>query len=206
MARGVSILVAIAACLVLPVAADAHGDPVSDHLIGNSLFLPLNAKIDSDVVRRLATIVHDADEAGFRIKVAVVAEPSDLGSVFELYRKPQRFAEDIGKDLSAVYRDGLLIVMPNGFGYTAGGRPDPQLSRALAGLARPGRDPTKQAEAATVAVRRLAAAAGHRIASPKVGGGSETTDRITIAAAALAGLALLAGVALFRRERRARRD
>ena len=55
---------------------------------------------------------------------------------------------------------------------------------------------------AETAVRKLALAAGHRLAVPQVGGGSTTRDRITIAAAATAGIALLAAIVLYRRQRR----
>jgi hypothetical protein len=44
---------------------------------------------------------------------------------------------------------------------------------------------------------------GHTIVQPK-NGSSEARDRITIAAAVVAGVALIAGVLLFRRQRRER--
>ena len=62
----------------------------------------------------------------------------------------------------------------------------------------PGRNATKEVEAAIVAVQRLAAAGGHRIAVPK-GGGSAGRDRITIAAAVTAGIAFAAALMLYRR-------
>jgi len=187
--------------LSFPAVAYAHGDPASDYLLGQSVFLPFNAKIDSGVVERLSAVIREADKAGFKIKVALIATPSDLGTAFSLYRKPQRYAEHLGLELSFVYRDRLLVVMPNGFGYAVNGEPAPHFSRALKSLPEPGRDATNEASAATTAVRRLAAAAGHRITLP--GGGSETTDRITIAAATTAAIALIAGLILFRRGRQA---
>lgn len=195
----------VAAALSLPATAYAHGDPASDYLLGESVFLPFNAKIDSGVVSRLSAVVREADKVGFRIKVAVIGTPFDLGTEFSLYHKPQRYAEHLGLELSFVYRDRLLVVMPNGFGYAVNGEPAPRLSRPLKSLPEPGADATKQTKAATTAVRRLAAAAGHPIVLPK-GGGSETGDRITIAAAATAGIALIAGLILFRRGRQARAD
>ncbi len=191
--------------LLLPAGAVAHGDPVSERLIEASLFVPPGAQTDSEAVRRLASTVRDADRAGFRIKVAVVAKASDLGPVSDLYREPQKLAEFLGLDLSALFRGGVLVVMPNGYGYVLDGAREERSSRVLADLPDPGRDQTKQAEAAIAAVRRLATAAGHTIVLTK-GGVSESRDRITIAAAATAGIALIAAALLFRRQRRAPRD
>ncbi len=65
-------------------------------------------------------------------------------------------------------------------------------------LPSPGRNATKEVEAAIVAVQRLAAATGHRLVVPK-GGGSASRDRLTIAAAVTAGIALVAAFVLYRR-------
>jgi hypothetical protein len=196
-----AVLIGVAALLSLPPAARAHGDLASEYLEDHSLFLPVRAKVDPEAVTRLATVVREADKAGFRIKVAVIAQPADLGFLSQFDRRPQMYAEFLGLDLASVYLGRVLVAMPNGFGYSVNGQPDRRASRALNGLAGPGRDATRQVETASVAVRRLAAAGGHRIVLSKEGGGSEAKDRITIAAAATAGIALLAGVVLFRRQR-----
>ena len=65
-------------------------------------------------------------------------------------------------------------------------------------LPAPGRSATKEVDAAIVAVQRLAAVAGHRLAAPKVRS-SAGRDRLTIAAAATAGIALIAAIVLYRR-------
>lgn len=200
------VLVGAAACLSFPVGVRAHGDLASEYLVDHSVFLPVRAKPHRDAVERLATIVREADNAGFRVKVALIAQPTDLGSLIDLYRKPQRYAEFLRLDLGLVYGDGLLVVMPNGFGYAGKEGPDGGLRRTLAGVPAPGRDPTRQVEAATLAVRRLAAAAGHQLGSPQGTGSSESADRITIAAAVLAALALASGISLFRRQRQTRTD
>jgi hypothetical protein len=202
--RRAALLVA-AAALSFPAAASANGDPASDYLLGQSVFLPFNAKIDSGVVERLSAVIREADKAGFKIKVAVIGTPYDLGTAFSLYRKPQRYAEFLGLELSFVYHDRLLVVMPNGFGYSLRGEPAPRFSRVLKSLPEPGRDATKETKAATAAVRRLVAAAGHTIVLPK-GASSGTRDRLTIAAAVTAGIALIAALILFRRQRQAQRD
>lgn len=204
MRRPAALLVA-AAALSFPAAAQANGDPASDYLLVQDVFLPFNAKIDSGAVERLKAVIAAADKSKFKIKVAVIGTQYDLGTAFSLYRKPQQYSEFLGLELLFVYRDRLLVVMPNGFGYAIGGSPSHAASRVLKSLPVPGRDGTKQVNAATVAVRRLAAAGGHSIALSE-GGGSETRDRITIAAAATAGIALIAALILLRRRRQAQPD
>jgi hypothetical protein len=203
LARRAALLVA-AAALSLPAAAQANGDPASDYLLGQSVFLPFNAKIDSGTVERLQDVITGADKAGFKIKVALILTPYDLGTAFSLYRKPQQYAQFLGLELSFVYRDRLLVVMPNGYGFAVGGKPEARFNPVLKALPEPGRDATKEASAATTAVRRLASAAGYTIVVPKRG--SETRDRIVIAAAAVAVLALVAAVVLLRRQRRLQPD
>jgi hypothetical protein len=188
--------------LCVPAAARANGDPASDYLLVQSIFLPFNAKMDPEVRSRLAEVMREADEAGFRIKVAVIASRYDLGTAFSLYNKPQRYSEFLGLELSFQYRDRLLVVMPNGFGVSISGKPDPGGANALKAMAAPGTGVTKEVEAATAAVRRLAAAYGHVLtASGGGGGGSSGRDRITIAAGATALVALLAAIVLFQRGR-----
>ena len=91
--------------------------------------------------------------------------------------------------------------MPNGYGYALNADPDAKASAVLKKVPPPGRNATKEVEAAIVAVQQLAAAQGHQVAAPK-GGGSASRDRLTIAAAVTAGIALLAGVVLYRRRGR----
>ncbi len=184
----------------MPAAARANGDPASDYLLVQSIFLPFNAKVDPDVTARLSDVVRAANKTGFRIRVAVIGSRYDLGTAFSLYNKPERYSEFLGLELSFQYRDRLLVVMPGGFGASISGKPDARAIRALQGMPGPGTDITREVEAATAAVRRIAAAYGHSLAaSGGGGGGSGARDRITIAAGATALVALLAAIVLFRR-------
>ena len=200
-ARGAAALAALGLFLALPASARANGDPASDYLLARDTFLPFTTGIDQDAVERLDETLKAADEAGYKIKAAMILSPSDLGTAFSLFRKPQRYAEFLGLELSFVYRGRLLVVMPNGYGYAVNGKADPKSSRVLERVPPPGADATKEVEAATAAIRRLGAANGHRI-EVSSHGGSETRDRITIAAAATAGIAVIAGLALYRRQRK----
>jgi hypothetical protein len=185
--------------LCVPAVAQANGDPASDYLLVQNLFLPFDAKLDKTAVKKLDTVVRAAGKSKFRIRVAIIKTRYDLGTAFSLYTKPQKYARFLGLELSFVYRDRLLVVMPSGYGYAVGGDPDPKASRVLKTLPAPGSNATKEVEAATVAVQRLATAAGYKIALSQ--GSSGSRDRLTIAAAATAGIALTAAFVLYRRRR-----
>jgi hypothetical protein len=186
--------------LLFPVAARANGDPASDFLLVDKAFFPINGKIEGGAGARLRTLLDAAEEEKVPIRVAVIGRPTDLGTAFSLFGKAQKYAEFLGLELSFVYRDRLLVVMPNGYGYALNADPDPKASAVLKKLPPPGRDATKEVEAAIVAVRRLAAAEGRALAVP-TSGGSASRDRITIAAATTAGIALVAAFLLYRRRR-----
>jgi hypothetical protein len=185
----------------VPAAARANGDPASDYLLAQNVFLPFTTKIDNNQVQRLDALLRKSSKAGFRIRVAVILSPSDLGTAFSLFGKPQKYAAFLGLELSFVYRDRLLVVMPNGYGYTVNADPDPKGTAVLKKLPPPGRDAMKEVEGAIVGVQRLAAAEGQRLAVPKVGGPGNR-DRLTIAAAVTAAIALIAAFVLYRRRER----
>lgn len=186
-------------CLSVPALARANGDPASDFLLTQNLFLPFTSKLDQGSVGRLNGLLRDAAAKRFRIRVAVILSPSDLGTAFSLFGKPRKYAQFLGLELSFVYRDRLVVVMPNGYGYAVKGNPDPAAEQVLKKLPPPGRDATQEVKGATVAVQRLAEAAGHKLRVPKGKGSSGARDRITIAAAATAAIALMAAFVLYRR-------
>jgi hypothetical protein len=195
------VLGAVTVFLSVPPVALANGDPASDYLLTQSVFLPFTTKVDHNEATRLSALLRDAEQKKFRIRVAVILSPTDLGTAFSLFGKPEKYAQFLGLELSFVYRDRLLVVMPNGYGYAVNGDPDPKASALLKKLPGPGPDATKEVQAAMVAVQRLAAAEGRRLTVPKVGG-STGRDRLTIAAAATAGIALIAAIVLYRRRER----
>jgi hypothetical protein len=203
--RRVAALGAALVLLALPAVARANGDPASDYLLVQKLFLPFTTKIDPTEVKRLKAGLNAADRDHFKIRVAVILAPSDLGTASSLYGKPQRYAEWLGSELVFTYpnyRGRLLVVMPNGYGYTLKGKPDPRVSKLLKPLPPPENDATKEVRGAETAVQTLAVAEGHRLVITRVGGSSSRRDQITIAAAATAGIALFAAIVLYLRQRR----
>ena len=121
-------------------------------------------------MKRLDALLTEANKQHYRIRVAIIMSPSDLGTAFSLFDKPQKYSEFLGLELAFVYRDRLLVVMPKGYGSSVNGDPDPKAAQVLKNLPPPGRNATKEVEAAIVAVQRLAAAEGHHLKVPQAGG------------------------------------
>jgi protein SCO1 len=182
------------------VAARADGDPASDYLLGQQVFVLSQAsQTPTAAQQRLRSAVQSANRNGFQIRVAVIASSYDLGSVTQLWRKPRTYARFLGIELSLAYKGRLLVVMPNGFGFNWPGHSPAAAERALAGVRiRP--DGAGVLEAATSAVRRLAAAASVSVtpgSAAKPAGDGGGVALIVGAALALA-LALGVGLALLR--------
>jgi hypothetical protein len=176
----------VAACAVVAAPlAHADGDPASDILYTQWVFIPFNAPIPKANVDRLKTVVESAKANGYPVKVALIGAPADLGSAFTLWRKPQQYARFLGQELVFLYKGRLLIVMPNGFGFSRGGKPAPAEAAALRGLkVEPGE--VGLADSAVTAVARLALPV-----PPKPKSSSSSMDRVIIGAAAVAGLVLI---------------
>ena len=162
MLRSAAVL-ALALAALAPGVARADGDPASDVLYTQGVFVPQDAGVPAADVTRLAALVRESRRAGSPVKVAIVASSYDLGSVTALWRRPQTYAHFLGVELSLLYRGRLLTVMPNGLGVYHHGQPVARESAVLRGVAV---DRGNLAATAATAVRRLAAADGHRLAVP----------------------------------------
>ena len=80
---------------------------------------------------RLGGLLKAAARAGFPVRVAIIAGPADLGAVTGLWRKPSAYARFLGIELSLAYKQRLLVVMPNGFGFNWPGHPAAAAYRQL---------------------------------------------------------------------------
>jgi hypothetical protein len=160
---------ALASGALAPPSAHADGDPASDVLAQQSVFLPQDAGLNASRQLALDRLVQDAARASYPVKVAVIASPADLGSVTELWNQPQLYARFLGQELSLLGRTRLVVVMPAGVGVTATGPSTPAQRKpppAVADLRQ-----TSQADLGTVAgtaVQRLAAAAGIHLSTPVI--------------------------------------
>jgi hypothetical protein len=160
-------------------AARADGDPASDVLATQSLFLPQDAGIPLAQQNQLTTVLGAVASSGYQLRVAIIASPSDLGSVTELWRQPQTYARFLSQELSLVYRGPLLVIMPNGFGLESLNPAASTNPAVLAGV----RIPAGRARLGTVAltaIQRLANASGHSVpipaaAAPTTAAGSGAT-------------------------------
>ena len=195
---------ALAACAVAP-SARADGDPASDYLLVQQVFMPYEAKFPAAKQQALASLVTAANRAGFPIRVALIWSSYDLGSITGLWRKPRTYARFLGAELGYVYKQRLLVVMPNGFGFN---RPhhSPAAEYTLLSKITIGPGQAGLIDAAQTAVKALAAASGVKVvpvqaASPAA---RNSHDRLIIALGAIAAIALatLLRLALRRSRRR----
>jgi hypothetical protein len=177
-------LALIAACLPAPPAR-ADGDPASDFLLITTVFVPFN-KPSQPQIDRLKATVAAAKQHGYEIRVAVIGGRQDLGAVPDLFGRPHTYARFLGSELVGRYRGRLLVVMPQGYGFSIDGKADKAGAQPLVGLAPPASpSPDDLTAAATTAVRRLAAGDGVQVpviplgttANPGAGGGGGTSVR-----------------------------
>ena len=199
------VLVAVLALVAVAApTALADGDPASDTLITEQLFYPYYSNTPKAAVKQLQETLAAANKAGFPIRVAVITSPYDLGSVSALWHKPQPYARFLSLELAFAYKDKLLVVSPNGWGFVDATKPDPK-TLALLRTVPIGKGTDGLVESADKAVRLLAGKAGIKLPAPSAGGGSSSNmDTIVIAIAAVVGALLVAGVEILRRRRRRR--
>jgi hypothetical protein len=175
--------------------ARADGDPASDVLLGQDVFLPYTG-ISVTLQRRLFEACAAARRAGFPVKVALISSRADLGVVPALFDRPQAYARFLSAELGSVVRGPVLVVMPSGLGLAAQGHalptPGPAGSSTTAG------GPDVLASAALSAVPRVAAAAGHPLpasgasSTPGAGASPATVRHALIAMLVLGLLSLVA--------------
>jgi hypothetical protein len=185
--------------------ARADGDPASDVLLSDNVFLSFQSPYGSAEGRALEALAKQAKEQGFPMRVAVITQLADMGSVGGLYGKAQRYADFLASEIRFVYRGTLVIAMngkPGGFGVHGPGA-TPAARRELARMKLPSSSPTaaELARLAAVAMQRVAAASGHHLTAPSATAKTKTSSRLLrlFLIAALAVAALGAGAALLAR-------
>jgi MYXO-CTERM domain-containing protein len=211
--RRVLVLCLLIAAVTVPVAR-ADGDPASDFLLTYQVFYPYYSNTPKDSLTKLKETVADANKRGYRIRVAVITSPYDLGSVSALWEKPKAYAGFLAEELAFVYRGRLLIVSPKGYGYNEGTRrvgttyvvnPSPK-ALALVRTVPIGKGTDGLLKTADRAVRVLAAKDGVKLpaVSGSTGSGSGSDTTVIALAAALGALLVVAFEVLRRRRRRQR--
>ena len=187
--------------VALPATARANGDPASDVLITDRIFLPYQAP-SADQVTKLRGVIDRARSAGQPIRVAIIHSPRDLGAVSNLFGHPREYAELLRTELinpvepgARGNREALLVVMAAGFGT---GNVPPEVDRKLRGIELPAdADPDELVAAAGYGVQELARAAGNPIPAtfdkpdPGGAGGALLPILITVGFAALCAVLIV---------------
>ena len=194
-------MLAVAAVLLAPSSASADGDPASDVLILQDVYLPYAPGIPADLGRTITDLLKETRKAGFPLKVAIIAQPKDLGAVPQFFGRPQPYAPFLESEIAFNKKRPLLTVMPTGYGVAA---MPAGAANALAGFAPPksaaGED---LGRAAVGAILKLSKAAGHPVPAPKIptagGGGGGGTSPLIVFGVPVALLALGGALAALRR-------
>jgi cytochrome oxidase Cu insertion factor (SCO1/SenC/PrrC family) len=182
-------LTVLAFCALGPLspAARADGDPGSDVLVYQNLFVAADSNISIAQQVGLGNLLTSASRDGFTIRVAIIATPADLGAITQLWRKPASYASFLGIELSLAYSQRLLVVMPDGFGFNWQGHSAAAADQVLGKIAvKPGG--SGLATSAEAAVQALASAAGVRLAAPTAGQAAGTTGGGTTTGSDVAGV------------------
>jgi hypothetical protein len=214
-ALALALLAGLTLSVLFAPPAHADGDPASDVLAVQSLFVPAGRGIPAADQARLAAVVREAAARGEPVRVALIADRGDLGAVTGLWRNPSGYAHFLGIELSGVYHGTLIVVMPDGYGVAVlrpGTTRAAQLrvGASLEGLALPGSG-AATAAAGVLAVRRVAAAQGRPLPAPAgavaIGRGTGSgVDLIAAIALAVGALLIVAAWTGSLRARPPRRD
>ena len=175
--------------LLAPATACANGDPASDVLLQAKVYFPTK-RVSVAEATKLKQVVQSANVKGYPIRVALIHDETDLGTVPNLMNQPQKYSEFLGPEIRFAYKGDLLVVMPTGLGVTATDQ-TPAPAKAIQGmLVEAGGSPDGLAQTAEEAVAKLAAAAGHPLeAKKKSSGGGGAAAGIIVAV-----LLLVAGI------------
>jgi hypothetical protein len=198
-------VLAVAAMLVLlPATARADGDPASDILLLQDVYLPYSPGVPADLGRTITDLLKTTRKAGFPLKVAIIAGPKDLGAVPQFFSRPQSYAPFLESEIAFNAKKPLLVVMPTGYGGAGLAK---RTQGGLTGLVRPksaaGED---LGRAAVGAILKLSKADGHPVTAPKLpkassagGGGGGSTSPLIVFGVPVALLAIGGALAALRR-------
>ncbi len=162
------LLAAVAVAVVAP-AARADGDPGSDVLVYQSMFVAADAGVSVQQQVALGNLLDVGGAPRLRGPGGDHRAARRPGRGHRAVGQAGRYASFLGIELSLAYKQRLLVVMPDGFGFSWPGHPAASAYRVLANVA-VGPGGSGLATAAEAAVRALAAASGTRLpATPDAG-------------------------------------
>jgi hypothetical protein len=184
------------------------GDPASDVLLQQDVFLPYQPQVCKQVQTALATTTRRSSTAGYPVKVAVIGSVNDLGAVPQFFGRPAAYADFLGKELGSfsahlqkkVAGVPLLVAMPQGLALVHAGPAATDVVKKI--KVSSGADPNELARAAVKAVPDIATAAGHPIQPVKIESGCSQKQSTVLFFAIPIVLLLVAGFLIrFRRPR-----
>jgi hypothetical protein len=150
-----------------PVAR-ADADPASDTLLVQDVFYPYSPSTPPALQTALGTALKEIHADGLNLDVAIIHSPIDLGGIPEIFGHVSQYARFLDVEISYRGPQPLLVVMPDGTAVE-----DVAPATALRGLRVDSTDGSAGlARTAIEAVEKIAAANGHPIAAPSLGGGS----------------------------------
>jgi len=171
------VLTALALALILALAAWpsralADGDPASDVLTETPVYFPADGGIPATQQAQLLGLVREAQRRGYPLRVALIADKPDLGSIGALWSKPNVYSGFLGTELSLVFRGTVLVVMPDGYGVdvvgeSGAGSKTEAAAEPLIHLAPPGTGGAAIARSAIDAIGRMTSAAGLHLRVPR---------------------------------------
>jgi hypothetical protein len=178
------VLSVVAAFALAPASAMGDGDPASDVLLLQDVYLPYAPGVPAPLGKTITNLLKTTRKAGFQLKVAIIANRQDMGAVPQFFGRPQSYASFLESEIAFNTRKPLLVVMSQGYGVAA---MPAGTESALQGFAPPkdaGGD--SLGRAAVAAIVKLSQATGHPVPAPKLpaasggGGGGGTSPAIII--------------------------
>jgi hypothetical protein len=166
-------LTLLAVLVVWPVSA-AHGDadPASDTLLYANAHFPYQPNLVSKPLEKaLDGMLKQTKAKGYNVKVAIIAAPTDLGGVPQMFTQPQQYADLLTRELAFNTKPKVLVVLPSGIG---GNNLGDGAAGALSKITVPS-DPKADdlARTAMDAVSALAKANGTPVPLPQVKAGAK---------------------------------
>src|SRR3954467_1426357 len=113
------VLAVAAALAVAPPGAPPDVDPASDVLLLQDVYLPYAPGVPGPLTKTITALLKTTRKAGFPLKVAIIADPKDLGAVPQFFGKPQQYAPFLQSEIAFNSKRPLLVVMTAGYGAAA---------------------------------------------------------------------------------------
>src|SRR5215212_1842940 len=99
--RLASLILALCVLALAPASALADGDPASDVLLQQDVFVPYSTPTSQGAANAVIEATKRAKKAGWPVKVAMIASGADLGSAASYANDPQGYANFLYQEIAA---------------------------------------------------------------------------------------------------------